>query len=152
MTRSFDASHTDLSASGAWPLWSWVSDDRPALGLRSGPVLWEFSSCPLVVSDCGNFVMAHSTNLCGVISRDSICNEPSHHDCNCSVIPSVFCLLTHLNFLPMFPNRFNSASPLVGCCFALTACCRLNSANAAASSLSIFAIAFFVGLTVPSPY
>jgi hypothetical protein len=43
MTRSFDASHIDFSASGAWPLWSWVSGDRPARGLRSGLVLGEFS-------------------------------------------------------------------------------------------------------------
>ena len=74
MTRSFDASHTDLSASDAWPLLSWVSDDRPARGLRSGLVLGEFSSCPLVLSDCGNSVMERSTNLCGVIGHDSTCN------------------------------------------------------------------------------
>jgi hypothetical protein len=43
MTRSFDASHIDSFASGAWPLWSWVSDDRPARGLRCGLVLGEFS-------------------------------------------------------------------------------------------------------------
>src|SRR5579863_5055504 len=51
MTRSFDASHIDSSASGAWPLWSWVSDDRTARGLRCGLVLGEFSCCQFLVGE-----------------------------------------------------------------------------------------------------
>ena len=43
MTRSFDASHTDLSASGAWPLWSWVSDDTRELCPRFDLAQGEFS-------------------------------------------------------------------------------------------------------------
>jgi len=49
MTRSFDVSHIDSFASGAWPLWSWVSDDRTAHGLRCGLVLGEFSCCQFLV-------------------------------------------------------------------------------------------------------
>lgn len=51
MTRSFDASHTDLSASGAWPLWSWVSDDTRELCLRFDLTLGEFSCCQFLVGE-----------------------------------------------------------------------------------------------------
>src|SRR5271154_3446996 len=39
MTRSFDASHIDSFASGAWPLLSWVSDGTRELCLQSGQEL-----------------------------------------------------------------------------------------------------------------
>src|ERR1039458_5534634 len=51
MTRSFDDSHTDLSASGAWPLWSWVSDDRRELCPRFDLALGEFSCCQFLVGE-----------------------------------------------------------------------------------------------------
>ena len=51
MTRSFDALHTDLSASGAWPLLSLVSDDTRGLYPRSGLTLGEFSCCQFLVGE-----------------------------------------------------------------------------------------------------
>ena len=51
MTRSFDASHIDSSASGAWPLWSWVSGDTRGLYPRSGLALGEFSCCQFLVGE-----------------------------------------------------------------------------------------------------
>lgn len=56
MTRSFDASHVDSFASGAWPLLSWVLDDRPARGLQSGLALGEFSCCQFLVDNSLHFV------------------------------------------------------------------------------------------------
>src|SRR5574337_920292 len=49
MTRSFDASHIDSFASGAWPLLSWVWGGRSVRGLRSGLALGEFSCCQFLV-------------------------------------------------------------------------------------------------------
>lgn len=49
MTRSFDASHIDSSACGAWPLSSWASGDMRVRGLRSGLTLGEFSCCKFLV-------------------------------------------------------------------------------------------------------
>src|SRR5271157_1478208 len=40
MTRSFDASHIDPFASGAWPLLSWVSDGTRELCPRFGRGPW----------------------------------------------------------------------------------------------------------------
>ena len=51
MTRSFDASHTDLSASGAWPLWSGVSGDTRELCPRFDLALGEFSCCQFLVGE-----------------------------------------------------------------------------------------------------
>ena len=51
MTRSFDASHIDSFASGAWPLWSWVSDDTRGLYPRCGLALGEFSCCQFLVGE-----------------------------------------------------------------------------------------------------
>ena len=51
MTRSFDALHIDLSASGASPLWSWVSDDRRELCPRFDLALGEFSCCQFLVGE-----------------------------------------------------------------------------------------------------
>src|ERR1035437_6599904 len=51
MTRSSDAWHIDSFASGAWPLLSWVSGDRPARGLRCYLVLGEFSCCQFLIGE-----------------------------------------------------------------------------------------------------
>ena len=51
MTRSFDASHIDSFASGAWPLWSWVSDDTRELCPRFDLTLGEFSCCQFLVGE-----------------------------------------------------------------------------------------------------
>ena len=63
MTRSFDVSHTDLSASGAWPLWSWVSDGMRELCPQFGQELAEVSGGLSMAFADGNHIHKSRTRI-----------------------------------------------------------------------------------------